>query len=297
MSRILIIGPGKLGGQIAFHALRTGVVSKVFLAGQNYAKTEGIATDMGEAFPQCEIVPLSSYRALEPVELTFFTFSTLEWHSSIGVNDRLIEAKANVEIINQISTDADPELLGTIIVISNPVDILTWHTTLIFEKDNVFGFGISLDEHRINSIVTRLYGAKFERIQCLGEHGMHLVPLLSQVLSESQLSSELYDQVLKEAFARTGSIIKRVSIPFYGPLRELERVLDMLLMCKSGALTMSRYLREPFLGVEGVALGVPLTVEKGKFKGTRNVAINRLETELFVKASNAVIAQRQSLIA
>lgn len=297
MSSILIVGPGRLGGQIAFHSLRTGIVRKVFLAGHDHAKTEGIAADLSEAFPEGEVVALKDYTALEPVEWTFFTFSTLEWHSSIGVNDRLIEANTNIQIVNQISANAIPELFGTVIVISNPVDIVTWHTTLALKKDNVFGFGISLDEHRIASTATRLLGRRVERIPCLGEHGMRLVPLLSHVMDESRLSSEMYDQVLKEAFAHTGLIIKRASIPYYGPLRELERVLNLLLTRQSGTVTMSKYLRDPFLNVEGVALGVPIIVENGEFKGTGNVAVSSLERELFVRASEAVASQWQSLLA
>jgi malate/lactate dehydrogenase len=295
MHNILIIGPGKLGGQIAFRALELQRVDKVFLIGRNYSKTQGIAEDLREAFPHSKVTALDNFKLLDPVDLTFFTFSDLKWSPQIGVNDRIIEGSANIKVINQIKAEIDGHLLGTIIIVSNPVDVLTWHTTLAFENINVFGFGISLDEYRMGAAIEKIGGIKCDRLPCLGEHGSHVVPLLSHILDESLLSIDLYNQVRREAFTHTENIVKKVSIPFYGPLRELKRLLNMLLSNGSGPLTMSKYLKEPFLGVKNVALGVPVKVEGGVLNGVEHIRATAFEVELFEDAAKAVAVQKQSI--
>jgi len=296
MRNILIIGPGRLGGQIAFRALESRRVDKVFFKGRDYARTKGIAEDLREAFPDSKIIALDNFNSLVPVDLTFFAFSDLKWSSEIGVNDRIIEGVANIKKVNQIKAEVDGQLLGDIIIISNPVDILTWHTTLAFEKMNVFGFGISLDECRIGATVEKFSKSACERLPCIGEHGSHIVPLLSHVLDESSLSIDFYNQVRKETFAHTANIVKNVSIPFYGPLRELKRVLDMLLLDESGTLTMSKYLEDSFLGVKHVALGVPIGVKGGLPGEVEHVQATALEAKLFADAARAVTAQKQSIL-
>ena len=289
VNNILIIGPGKLGGQIAYHTLKIGVAESIYLIGRDYSRTLGTAQDLKEAFPNRRVFAMNGFEVPEPVELTFFTFSSLQWSPNLGVNDRWIEGVANLTIIDEIAAKINPALLGTILVISNPVDVLTWHASTKLSTSNVFGVGISLDEYRIGATLQRLFGIRCSHVPCIGEHGSKVVPLLSNFFEKKNLSIELYSQVRKETFTHTAKIVRQASIPFYGPLREIERILDILLNSRSGTLTLSRYLDKGVLGIKGVALGVPIEVKNGILNGIGNIIANELEAELFRKASLQVL--------
>lgn len=73
-----IVGPGRLGGYIAFRALQLGLGKCLYIAGRTKEKTFGIARDLQEAFPDSKVVPIDNYELPAKVDFTFFTFSTLK---------------------------------------------------------------------------------------------------------------------------------------------------------------------------------------------------------------------------
>lgn len=297
MSNILIVGPGRLGGQIAFRSLRMGQVKKVFLLGRSYSRTKGIKNDLKIVFPRAVIVPLDFTSLPEPVDLTFFTFSTLKWTPKIGVNDRSIEISTNIRIIDQIFKHISLELLGKIIVISNPVDILTRYTSYLCDNlIKVFGFGISVDEVRMAFAFNQLTGKRCERVPCVGEHGAEIVPLLSQIIREQDPLPEIYDKLKSLTFAETQKVIMNVSIPFFTPLYELERLLQLVLLKKSGTIALSTYLKEPIFGVSDLAFGVPVQIRKGEFGTVAALKMSLTEERMFRQAASALSVQQQLVL-
>jgi hypothetical protein len=70
---------------------------------------------------------------------------------------------------------------------------------------------------------------------------------------------------------------------------------DMLLLRKSGVVAMSKFLKEPVLGAEGIALGVPISIEEGIPKAIAPITATPFESALFTKAAHAVALQKHSL--
>jgi malate/lactate dehydrogenase len=244
-----------------------------------------MSRDIQEAFPKKEIIPLKGYTVPFPVDYTFFTFSTLKWSSNIGVNDRWIESKSNIQIIDQIASESHPSSLGEIFVVSNPVDIITQYTADKLNGSRVFGVGISIDEKRNARVVKVLFDIDRERIPCIGEHGLNVVPLLSQVMPLSRITSDTYERVRSEAFKFTEPIIKHTSIPLYGPMAELDRILKNLADRNSGTISVSVPLKGKPLGVSGVALGVPVELKEGKLGSIGEINVNEMEHEMFLEAA------------
>ncbi|ODS29699.1 MAG: malate dehydrogenase [Candidatus Scalindua rubra] len=282
---IFVVGPGRLGGYVAFRALQLGLGKCLYIAGRTKEKTFGIARDLQEAFPNSEIVPIDNYELSCKVDFTFFTFSTLKWKPNIGVNDRWIEAQSNFSIVEEIASSINPSNLGDVFILSNPVDIVTNFVAHKFRGSRIFGLGISLDERRIARILNTHYGKKIKRVPCVGEHGHNIVPLLSHILPDSIINLELYKRIKEDAFKFTEPIIRCTSIPFYGPLSEIDRLLTMMCKKSTGTFSASVPLNGYPFGISDISLGVPVHMKDGKLTDIEPLKLNNFESELFSQAA------------
>lgn len=286
--KVLIIGPGKLGGGIAYKCLQLGV-NELYLYGREYEKTEGVSQDLRELNVHYKITSLRNLHDLPEMNYTFFTFSNLKWKSTIDVNDRTIEARDNLNILRRVANEVNSKKLGTIIIISNPVDILTRFCRETFNTQNVFGFGNSLDEMRImNTISSVKIKTKSNKLICIGEHGGSIVPVLSNIIDVENLHPKLYKEVLSETFNRTQKVIKQCSIPFYAPLFSIEKLIKLILNKQDGILTLSTFLTDTFYDVKDMAIGVPVMLKKGSFDKVVSIDLTDYERELFLNSAQIV---------
>jgi malate/lactate dehydrogenase len=295
--KVLIIGTGKIGGYAAFSLLKSKRVQKLVIVGSSLLKTSGICQDLKDAYPHksIETIQLNQIDD-ETFDLTILAFSTLKWNPGIDVNDRLIEAKANIGVLDEINKDIGFERLGTIVVVSNPVDILTTYIASKSEQANVIGFGLSIDEKRITRVVNGLFKKEYAKVPCIGEHGVSIVPLLSQLLPESDCEEALYDKIKKLSFEATSTIIRNVSIPVYGPLSEIEVLLETIINKESKVISASYFLNDPLFGESRVAVGLPVEFDKGKIAGYQLPEISETEAQMFKKSVSLIKQNYSSII-
>ncbi|NBA87332.1 hypothetical protein GVN16_16275 [Emticicia sp. CRIBPO] len=292
--KILIIGTGKIGGYAAYSLLKNDRVEKLVIAGSNLLKTSGICQDLRDAYPKRNIETVQLSQVNETFDLTILSFSTLKWNPGIDINDRLIEAKANIGVLDEINKDIGFERLGTIVVVSNPVDILTTYIASKWEKANVIGFGLSIDEKRITRVVNDLFKKDYSRVPCIGEHGVSIIPLLSQLQMDCE--EAMYDKIKKRSFEATSTIIRNVSIPVYGPLSEIEVLLETIINEESKVISAGYFLNDPLFGESGVAIGLPVRFDKGKIAGHDLPEISMTETQLFKKSVNHIKQNYNTLV-
>lgn len=295
--KILIIGLGKIGGYTAYSILKNEKVRKLVMIGSDLLKTTGICQDLRDAYPHKNIEPSDLSGIGETFDLTILSFSTLKWHPGIDVNDRLIEAAANISVLKEIEQKAGFEKLGTIVVVSNPVDILTMYISREFKARNVIGFGLSIDEKRITEAVNKLVKRSYVRVPCIGEHGFTITPLLSKLSLDEELNEELYHKVKSLNFEATSTIIKNASIPVFGPLSELEILLNTIINEQNGVIPGSYFLHQSLFGESHVAAGLPVKFEKGKITGHDLKDISELETQLFKKSVEQIRQNYDALLA
>lgn len=294
--KVLIVGIGKIGGDIASKLISHGV-SELYLYGREYEKTIGISCDLQETSIYCRVKPLKKLEQLPQVDYTFFAFSTLKWRKSIGVNDRMIEARQNISIIQTIAKEVDWCNLGTIIIVSNPIDILTRYCCEHFNTRNVFGFGNSLDELRVlNTINQSTFETKSNRLVCVGEHGRSIVPVLSQIIDSNKLQVAVYEELLQTTFLRTQKIISNYSIPFYAPMLAMESLIALIISKQSGSITLSAWLDTPFCGIKDIAIGVPVKFTYGVPENANPVGLSTYEQELFIKSAQILKSQYTSIV-
>lgn len=104
-------------------------------------------------------------------------------NSTLGASRNTV-LKANVQLTRQIFHSVDLRPDARVIVITNPVDIITFHVWKAtgLPAAQVVGTGTLLDSHRLQWILHERKGVPLDQIKAwvLGEHGASMVPVFSQ---------------------------------------------------------------------------------------------------------------------
>lgn len=174
MNKITVIGSGNVGATISYTLTIMGIASEIVMIDVNEKKSIGEAMDISQGVPFCHpaTVYSGSYYDAKDSDIVIITSGMARKPGQ----SRLDLTKTNVEIIKSIADKIVPVAPdATYIIVSNPVDILTYvflkHTNLPQEK--VIGSGTILDTARLRSKVAEHYSVNQKNVHAyvLGEHG------------------------------------------------------------------------------------------------------------------------------
>jgi L-lactate dehydrogenase len=180
MARVGIIGTGSVGVSVAVSTLHAGFAQEVLLHDLRTERAEGEAMDLahGAAF-----YPPASVRAVPLAEM-FHTDAVVIAAGRNGRPDesRLALLNDNVSVIAGIGQGLRG-YAGLIVVVTNPVDILTREMTLAsgLPPERVLGTGTMLDSARLRQMIGVTLGIAPQSVhaQVVGEHGDSEVVLWS----------------------------------------------------------------------------------------------------------------------
>ena len=182
--KVAIIGAGYVGSSIAYALAIRDVVREIVLIDTNKEKTEGEAKDIRQGLPamgtadlyvgdysdcaDCDMIIITAGRGRKPGET------------------RLDLASENVAIMRDVTDNIQKHYSrGVVLVISNPVDVLTFKVSEWMDLPNgmVFGSGCILDTSRfVRSIADYLeLSTGVINGYVVGEHGDGQVPVWSHV--------------------------------------------------------------------------------------------------------------------
>ena len=174
MNKVTIIGSGRVGSTIAYTLAVQGLASEIVLIDINGARAEGEAVDIRQGTPYCnpcQIYP-GDYSDARGSNIVIITSGIARKPGQ----SRIDLAQTNVNIIKSITPNivkAAPD--AYYIVVSNPVDILTY--TLCkrsgLPEERIIGSGTILDTARLRSRLSEKFMINTRNIHAyvLGEHG------------------------------------------------------------------------------------------------------------------------------
>ncbi|XP_002753237.1 L-lactate dehydrogenase A-like 6B [Callithrix jacchus] len=184
-SKVSIIGAGSVGMACAISILLKGLTDELALVDLNEGKLKGETMDLQHGSPFLKmpnIVCSRDYRVTANSSLVIITAGARQ----VKGETRLNLVQRNVAIFkSMISSIAQYSPLCKLIVVSNPVDILTyvaWRLSA-FPKNRVIGSGCNLDTARFRFLIGQKLGIHSESCHgwILGEHGDSSVPVWSGV--------------------------------------------------------------------------------------------------------------------
>jgi len=173
-NKVTIIGAGSVGSSIAFNMIVTGIASEIVLVDINEKKAIGEAMDIiqGVSFYSPASIYAGSYADAKDSDIVILT-SGLPRKAG---QSRLELAQVNVNITKSII----PEIVkyapnATYIIVSNPIDILTYtfYKYSGLPANRIIGSGTNLDTSRLRSRISETLNISQSDVHAyvFGEHG------------------------------------------------------------------------------------------------------------------------------
>ena len=265
--RIAIIGTGWVGASVAISTLHSGVADELLVDDirKEVAEGEAMVLAHGASFYPSAIVRTATINEMNEADVIVVAAG----RGGRPGESRLQLLRDNATVIRTIGEQLRG-YRGTIVMVSNPVDVLTHVMTAVsgLPSARVVGTGTMLDTARLKQIISRLVNIDAHSIHAhiVGEHGDSEVVLWSAAriagipLREwpgwsAQREPALADEVRQAA----QQIIRRKGATNHAIGLVTADLLRCLLRDERRVLTVSR-VQEGALGLANVALSLPTIV-------------------------------------
>ena len=296
-SKVVIVGLGNVGATTAYSIINQGLCEEIVLIDINKEKAYGEALDMQQSvyFMNRNIkVKAGDYSDCKDADVVIITASAPMPKDS---HDRLQMLAPSIKIIKSIvnSTMASG-FNGIFIVVSNPVDIMsyiTWKESGL-PKNQVIGSGTTLDSARLSCRLADMYhlDAKSVSAYVCGEHGdSEMVTWSSATIGGKSVEDVLKDnaertkdatkETLRHAVIEDGwQIFNRKGNTCYGIAASTTRIVRALMFNESVVLPISTYLDGQY-GQDGVFTSVPAILDATGVKEVVEIEMTKEEKEQF----------------
>jgi L-lactate dehydrogenase len=298
--KVAIIGGGGLVGSSAAFALQCGVVVReLALIDVNAELAEGQSLDLLHGGPSVadQVISAGGYEHIPTSDLICITAGLRRKpdESRLDLINRNVDLF--LSILDQITT-AGYKDHATVLVVSNPVDILTYVAAkrLKLPPSRVMGLGTQLDTIRFRSLIARELKIPPTQVNALilGEHGDSMVPIWSSA-AVAGLPLEKFPgwspNVASELFTRTkgsgAEVIKKKSGAGFAVGIAIRDVIHSVALDSRRILPVSS-VQNGCYGLRDVALSVPTVV------GSAGI-VDRLEIDLWPKEVQALRRSGQVL--
>jgi len=304
-----IIGCGNVGAAIAFSIMQKAIFTELVLIDRNRAKAEGEAMDIshGLAYAASMDIWAGDYSDLADCALVIITAGANQKPGETRLD--LIEK--NVAILNSIipqitATSFD----GILMIVTNPVDILTYEAQQIsgYPPHRVIGSGTVLDTARLKYILSTRLGVDLRNVHAviIGEHGdSELAVWSSANISGIDLNEfrelrgfydherelrEIYEAVRDSAY----KIIERKGATSYGIGMAAARIAECIVKDERTVLPISAILNGQY-GFNGLAMSIPSVLGKDGVETVLEIPLAPNEMEALYMSSMQIKSVIESI--
>ncbi|MBR1822271.1 MAG: L-lactate dehydrogenase [Clostridia bacterium] len=278
--KITIIGAGSVGSTIAFMCAVKGLAAEIVMIDINEKKALGEAMDIrqGTIFTDPVKIYAGQYPDTANSDIVIIT-------SGLGRKPgqtRLELAQTNVNIMKSIASEITkyaPEAMY--IIVSNPVDVLTWVFNKVTDipERRIIGTGTLLDTSRLCSRLADYLDVSQKNVQAyvLGEHGdssfvpwslariagVPIADYQNRLVGCDKLTMSLdYENI--EQYMRTsgGKIIARKGATFYAIAMSVCHICECVFSDANEVATLSSMTHGEY-GIKDVCISLP-TILNGK---------------------------------
>ena len=288
-----IIGCGFVGASIAFRFLQQGLFSQLVLVDVNREKAEGEAMDLSDGLPYAEAMEITAggYDDIADCALIVIT---------AGANQKPGETRLdligkNIAILKGVIGEITArDFGGILLVVSNPVDVLTYAAWKLsgYPKNRVIGSGTVLDTARLKQILGEKLGVDSRNVHAfiVGEHGDSELAVWSGAnvsgvdldqfchLRGDPLDHEEMERIYQGVRDSAYEIIRRKGATYYGIAMAVGRIAQCILRDEKAVLPISAVLEGQY-GLEGLCLSVPSIVGKGGLEEVLEIPLSAQERE------------------
>lgn len=275
--KVAVIGCGFVGSSIAFALMQSGLFSEMVLIDVDMKKAEGEALDIGHgiSFARPMRIWAGVYEDIADAALVIIT---------AGANQKPGETRLdlvhkNINILKSIMPEVTKHnKTGIILMVANPVDILTYAALKIsgLPENRVIGSGTVLDTARLKYEMGELLEVDSRGVHAyiVGEHGdseiaawssanISGVPLKDFCRVRSDIDSSMITEATKEIAERVKNsayeIIERKQATYYGIAMAVKRICEAIIRDEKSVLPISSMMHGEY-GLADVVLSMPAIV-------------------------------------
>jgi L-lactate dehydrogenase len=273
--KVVIVGAGAVGATYCYALAQSGLANEIVLYDKNEDLMKGQVLDLAHGQPY---FPTVIIRSGTPADYNDANIVVITAGAAQKPGEtRLQLLKKNAEIIGGIAEEISKNgCSGVMLIVSNPVDILTYVALKRsgWDRSRVVGSGTVLDSSRFRHLLATHCGVDVHNVHAyiLGEHGdsefaawsmTHVAgmkmdefcPVCNHCDDWDKERSEIEKQVRESAY----HIINYKGSTQYAVGLALVKITGAILRNQSSVLTVSTYLDGEF-GIADVCLSVPCIV-------------------------------------
>lgn len=296
MSKISVIGAGSVGATIANDLMVQGVASEIVLIDVNKKKAKGEAMDIyqGAPFHSPAIVRPGEYCDAEGSDIVVITCGVPR---KPGMT-RLDLAQTNVNILKDVAKGVVPHAPNAVyIIVSNPVDILTYVFTKVsgIPERQIIGSGTILDTSRLQAELAKRFFISPKNVHAYvyGEHGdSAFVPWSVAHIANNHIDTyrqvspdkdriewdKDYGEVEQFVKQSGGIVIENKGATFYAVAMSVCHICKCIYSDAGTALTVSTMMHGEY-GIEDVCLSTLALVDRSGVRGKILTPLTGEETE------------------
>ena len=278
--KVAIVGCGFVGSSSAFALMQSGIFNEIVLIDANEEKAEGEALDISDGVPfvSPQQIHAGNYDDAADAGIIVVTAGAAQKPGET----RLDLVHKNVGIFRSIIPEiAKRDFQGILLVVANPVDILTYTALRLsgLPESCVIGSGTVLDSARLRSKLGEHLHVDSRSVHAfiVGEHGDSEIAAFSSAnVSGVPLSdfcemrghyhhvesqAHIEEQVRNSAY----EIISKKHATFYGIAMSVRRICEAIVHDEKSILPVSVMMHGEH-GVEDVCLSMPAIVGADGFE-------------------------------
>ncbi len=301
-NKIAIIGAGAVGATTAYAMMSQGVGSEIVLIDINKDKAEGETMDLrhGASFVNPVDIYSGDYEDLSDAHLIVITAGAAQQPGE----SRLDLIQKNTAIFkNIVPSITKYNQDGIILVVTNPVDILTYVTWKLsgFPANRVFGSGTVLDSSRFRSLLSKNCGVAANNVHgyIIGEHGDSEVAVWSLTniagtpiqnycpICDNSCGRGDLEEIAKKVKNSAYEIIDKKGSTFYAVALAVSRIARAVLRDENAVLTVSS-LMEGYYGVDGISLSLPTLVSSNGIEKVLELPLSPGEEKAFKESAQEI---------
>ena len=250
-NKVMIVGTGNVGASIAFALLNQRTpVNEIVLTDIIAKDAEGEAMDLRDALavaPSYMKIKNGTYKDAKDCDIIIITAGANQKPGE----SRLELLKKNVNILQgMIEQIMDAGFNGIFLVVTNPMDILTYYTLKFsgLPTERVIGSGTVLDSARLQSRLASFLNVNPKSVHAyqIGEHGDSEVTLWSLADAGGQKVKELLPANVRNDISRfvvneAYDIIKKKGATYYGIATCVVEIVNSIFNDEMRILPVSSY--------------------------------------------------------
>ncbi len=269
-----IVGCGFVGSASAYALMQSGLFSEMVLIDANHEKAQGEAMDIAHGVPFAGHMKIyaGDYDDAADAAMIIVTAGAAQKPGET----RLDLVHKNVAIFKSIIPEiAKRDFGGVLLIVANPVDILTYVAQKLsgLPENRVIGSGTVLDSARLKYALGEHLGVDSRSVHSfiIGEHGDSEIAVFSSAnvsgiplndfcemrghFNHEEATKRIAEDVKNSAY----EIIAKKGATYYGIGMSVKRICQCVMRDEKSILPISAILHNQY-GIDDIALSMPAIV-------------------------------------